>query len=120
MKQRDFGWIAEVKPPTPAPDDLLAHCKTAHDAILLTWNLRKVRHTQADASSRLEMPKSHLSNILAGQKYLPDDLRIPFMWLCGNLALRQWEDRQMAEFGLDLEMIEAERKLAELKARKAA
>ena len=120
MKQRDFGWLAEMKQPVLAPDNLMAHVKNEFDAIRLTWDLRKIRYTQADASARLEMAKSHLSNILSGQKYLPADLRVPFMWLCGNTALRQWEDRQMAALGLDFELLEAERKLQEIRARRAA
>jgi len=120
MKQCDFGWLAEVKPPVPVSDLLLNHCATANDAIVLTWNTRTVKYTQADASARLEMPKSHLSNILSGKKYLPDDLRVPFMWLCGSLALRQYEDRQMEKLGLDFELVEAERKVNELKSRRTA
>lgn len=120
MKQRDFGWLAELKAPVLTDSVLLSHCKTSHDAILLTWNQRRVKYSQADAAAMLEMPKSHLSNILSGQKYLPDDLRVPFMWLCGSLALRQFEDKQMADLGIDMELMEAERKLSELKARRAA
>lgn len=120
MKQRDFGWLAEIKQPVLADDSVLCHCKDSHDAILLTWNLRRVKYSQADAAAMLEMPKSHLSNILSGQKYLPDDLRIAFMWLCGSLALRQFEDKQMAKLGLDMELMEAEKKLNELKLRRAA
>lgn len=120
MNQRDFGWMQEVKPPSSVDDVLLGHCKTSNDAILLTWNTRRVKHSQAYASAFLGLPTSHLSNILSGKKYLPDDLRVPFMWFCGSLALRQFEDRQMKELGLDLELIEAERKLNELKARRAA
>ena len=120
MKQRDFGWLAELKAPVLTDSVLLSHCHSSHDAILLTWNQRRVKYSQADAAAMLEMPKSHLSNILSGQKYLPDDLRIPFMWLCGSLALRQYEDAQMASLGIDMELMEAERKLNELKARRAA
>lgn len=120
MKQREFNWIGELKPPALADVHLLNHCRSSHDAILLTWNLRRVKYSQADAAAMLEMPKSHLSNILSGQKYLPDDLRVPFMWLCGSLALRQWEDKEMAKLGLDMELIEAEKKLEEIKSRRAA
>lgn len=120
MKQRDFGWLAEMKTPSLVDDVLLAHCKNSHDAILLTWNSRRVKYSQADAAAMLDMPKSHLSNILSGQKYLPDSLRVPFMWLCGSLALRQFEDKQMASLGLDMELIEAEKRLNELKSRRAA
>lgn len=121
MKQRDFGWMQELKPPSPVGLDLLDHCSNSHDAILMTWTSRRSKGmTVTSASERLQMPKSHLSNILAGKKYLPDDLRIPFMWLCGSLALRQWEDKQLSQLGLDLELIEAERKLNELKMRRAA
>lgn len=120
FKQRDFGWIAELPQPVPVDPLLLKHCRNAHDAILLTWSQRRVKHSQAFAAAQLEMPTSHLSNILSGKKYLPDELRVPFMFFCGNTALRQWEDMQFQSFGADLELMEAERKLAELKARKAA
>lgn len=120
MKQRDFGWLAELKPPVMIDSDLLSHAKTAHDAILLTWNTRRVKYTQADAAAMLEMPKSHLSNILSGQKYLPDELRVPFMWLCGSLALRQWEDREMEKLGVDFEIMALQKKLEEAKARRVA
>ena len=120
MKQRDFGWLVDLPKPSYACLNLLNHCKTEHDAILLTWNLRTVKRTMSDAAALLEMPKSHLSNILAGKKYLPNGLRIPFMWLCGNLAIRQWEDAQMSALHLDLELLEAEQRLLEIKARKAA
>lgn len=120
MKQADFGWLADLPQPKLAPADLLGRCHSAHDAILLTWNLRTVKRSLTDAACQLGMPKSHLSNILSGQKYLPDDLRIPFMWLCGSLALRQWEDAQFAALNLDIELLEAERKVEEIKARRAA
>lgn len=119
-KQRDFGWLSDVPKPVLAPVSLLAHCRTAYDAILLTWNLRTVKRSLSDAAAILDMPKSHLSNILSGKKYIPDELRIPFMFLCGNTAMRQWEDKQFASLNLDLELLEAERKVEELKARKAA
>lgn len=51
---------------------------------------------------------------------MPDELRIPFMFLCGNMAMRQWEDKQFAALNLDLELMEAERRVEELKARKVA
>lgn len=121
MKQRDFGWLAECKSPALVDSKLLSHCHNSHDAIVLTWATRRDRGmSQAYAAMQLDMPKSHLSNILSGQKYLPDDLRIPFMWLCGSLALRQWEDQQIAQLGIDMEVMEAERKLNELKQRRAA
>lgn len=120
MKQRDFGWLASMKPPAMADSNYLSLCKSASDAILLTWNQRRVKYSQADAAAMLEMPKSHLSNILSGKKYLPDDLRIPFMWLCGSLALRQWEDMEMQKLGIDLELMEAEQKLNDLRAKRAA
>ncbi|MFJ1256006.1 hypothetical protein, partial [Cupriavidus sp. CuC1] len=46
----------------------------------------------SDAAAILGMPKSHLSNILSGKKYLPFDFRIKFQALCGNWAIRQYED----------------------------
>lgn len=119
-KKRDFGWLAEVAKPTAADPSLVARCRNAHDAILLTWNLSKVKRTKAGAAEILQMPKSHLSNILSGKKYLPDELRVPFMFLCGNAALRQWEDAEFSRLGVDMELIDAEKLVAELRARRAA
>jgi DNA invertase Pin-like site-specific DNA recombinase len=120
MSQRDFGWLVSLPRPVLAPQELMAHVKDEHDAILLTWNLRTIKRSMSDAAALLEMPKSHLSNILAGKKYLPHDLRIPFMWLCGNLAVRQWEDAEFSRLNLDIELLEAEQRLEEIKARTAA
>lgn len=120
QKQRDFGWLAEVAKPTAADTYLVARCRNAHDTIVLTWALRKIKRTMTDAAAILEMPKSHLSNILSGKKYLPDELRVPLMFLCGNTALRQWEDAEFSRLGVDMELIEAEKRVAELRARRAA
>lgn len=119
-KQRDFGWLAECKAPVLLGYEYVDICQSAHDAIVMTWNARTIKCSLTSASERLQMPKSHLSNILSGKKYMPDELRIPFMWLCGNLCMRQYEDKVLAQHNLNIELMEAERKVEEIKARRAA
>lgn len=113
---REMPWLLEVPAPKRLDDGLVASCKTASEAIQLCWDSRRVRISQAHAAAELGIPPSHLSNILQGKKYLPDDLRIPFMWLCGNLALRQWEDAEMARLGIRAELAELKQRIAQLEA----
>lgn len=120
MKNLNFPWIQEIKPPVNVDSGVLDACNSQTDALKVTWSLRRTKFSQAFAAGELGIPTSHLSNILQGKKYLPIDLRVPFMWLCGNLAMRQYEDLEMQSIGLNAELAEAEKRVAELKARKAA
>ncbi|WNG69312.1 hypothetical protein [Cupriavidus gilardii] len=81
-----------VGEPEMVPDFLIARLRNEADAVVLCWAKRKVKYTLTDAAVLLGMPKSHLSNILSGKKYLPFDFRIKFQALCGNWAIRQYED----------------------------
>lgn len=78
--------------PEMVADFLVARLRNEADAVLLCWAKRRVKYTMSDAATLLGLPKSHLSNILSGKKYLPFDFRIKFQALCGNWAIRQYED----------------------------
>lgn len=71
----------------------ISRCRSEKDAVILCWAKRTRKGlTCRQASEELGLPNSHLSNILSGQKYLPHDFRIKFQGLCGNWAIRQYED----------------------------
>jgi hypothetical protein len=73
---------------------LIARLRSEKDAVSLCWAKRTRKGlTLRQASEEIGIPASHLSNILSGQKYLPHDFRIKFQKLCGNWAIRQYEDR---------------------------
>ena len=71
----------------------IKRCRNEGDAVVLCWAKRTRRGmTLRGAAEEMEMSASHLSNILSGKKYLPHDFRIKFQRLCGNYAIRQYED----------------------------
>jgi plasmid maintenance system antidote protein VapI len=77
-------WVSEL---------LVQRCRSEKDAVILCWT-KKTRKslTIRQAAEELNLPASHLSNILSGKKYLPHDFRVKFQKLCGNWAIRQYED----------------------------
>ena len=91
--QQDFGFIQAAHGTDWLNEQWIAMCRNEHDALLLCWNKRTVKYDQAEAARRLGIQKSHFSNILSGKKYLPNGFRLDFQRLCGNWAIRQWEDR---------------------------
>lgn len=90
--QKEMPFFDVVGEPDMVPDFLIARLRNEADAVVLCWAKRKVKYTLTDAAVLLGLPKSHLSNILSGKKYLPFDFRIRFQALCGNWAIRQYED----------------------------
>ena len=118
--QRDFGWMQEYKPPVNLSDEVVRSCKDTLEALQKSWERRRVKCSITYAAALLGMPKSHLSNALNGKKYLPNECRVAFMWFVGNLLIRQYEDFQLEQAGMDRELVEAEMRLNELRARKAA
>lgn len=70
-------------------------CHSEADAVSLCWNKRRVKYGVRDAALKLDISYSHLSNIINGKKYFPNDLRTRFQILCGNWAIRQYEDLQI-------------------------
>ncbi|WP_354686660.1 hypothetical protein [Cupriavidus necator] len=90
--QREMPFFEVVGDPQMVSEQLIARLRNEADATVLCWAKRRVRYSLSDAAAILGMPKSHLSNILSGKKYLPFDFRIKFQALCGNWAIRQYED----------------------------
>lgn len=118
--QRELPILAEIAPPVFLDVADFDHCHTEHDAVLLCWNRRRVKYVRATAADLLGMPHSHLSNILNGKKYPPYDFRRVFQLLCGNWAIRQWNDMQEG-FVMRLETpLERENRELKQQLRKAA
>lgn len=90
--QREMPFFEVVGEPEMVADLFIARLRNEADAVVLCWAKRRVKYTISDAAAILGMPKSHLSNILSGKKYFPFDFRIKFQALCGNWAIRQYED----------------------------
>lgn len=73
---------------------LVQRLRNEKDAVVLCWAKRTRKNlTIRGAAEELGLSASHLSNIVSGKKYLPHDFRIRFQKLCGNWAIRQYEDR---------------------------
>lgn len=71
----------------------IVRCRSEKDAVVLCWAKRGRKGlTVRQAAEEMGMPASHLSNILSGNKYFPHGFRVRFQELCGNWAIRQYED----------------------------
>jgi hypothetical protein len=91
--QRQIVILGEVQAPEWLDELWVARCRSEADAIALCWAKRRRRGlTVRQAAEEIGLPPSHLSNIISGQKYLPHDFRRKFQELCGNWAIRQYED----------------------------
>lgn len=94
MEQIPLRILQEVGEPRFLPESLVARIKSEEEAVAWCWAHRRMKGMGVTEAARyLGMPKSHLSNILAGKKYLPFGVRIELQRLCGNWLIRQWEDR---------------------------
>lgn len=113
--QREMPFFEVVGDPQMVSEQLIARLRNEADATVLCWAKRRVRYSLSDAAAILGMPKSHLSNILSGKKYLPFDFRIKFQALCGNWAIRQYED-SICGFRSVIETAE-QRRIRELEAK---
>jgi plasmid maintenance system antidote protein VapI len=94
MEQIPIRILQEVGPTDFLPESVVARINSEEEAVAWCWARRRVKLSVTEAARYLGMPKSHLSNILAGKKYLPFGKRIELQRLCGNWLIRQWEDRQ--------------------------
>jgi hypothetical protein len=92
-QQRQLALLGEIREPEFVEAFYVERWQTEHDAIATCWAKRRVRYSLRAAAEKLGIAASHLSNILSGKKYLPHDFRINFQLLCGNWAIRQYEDR---------------------------
>ena len=90
--QREMPFFQSLAEPKWLPAYLIEKLKSETDAVLLCWNQRRSKYTIAEDARHLGVPASHLSNIVSGKKYLPNGFRPCFQMLCGNWAIRQFED----------------------------
>lgn len=90
MNQREMPMMGVVKEIEFAPAELVKRCKNPHDAILLCWELRRVRYMQYQAPELLEMNAGNFSRALNKGPF-PNDKREALMRLCGNMAPTQYE-----------------------------
>lgn len=85
--------IGAMPEPEWLSDVWISRCRSEKDAVLLCWAKRARKGlTCRQAAEELGLQASHMSNILSGSKYLPHDFRIRFQRMCGNWAIRQYED----------------------------
>lgn len=92
MTTREMPLLGEIKGPALLPDYLIARCSNETDSVMLCWHMRRVKYSMSEAARLLGIPAPHLSNIIAGKKYLPHN-SIAFQQLCGNWAIRQYQDK---------------------------
>lgn len=94
MEQIPLRILQQVGEPRFLSEALVARIRTEEEAVAWCWAHRRIKAMGVtEAARHLGMPKSHLSNILAGKKYLPFGARVALQRLCGNWLIRQWEDR---------------------------
>lgn len=94
-KQLPLRILQEIGEPGWLPEYVIARFADEADAFAWCWAHRRIKAmTVTEAARHLGMPKSHLSAVLNGTKYPRWDMRINFQRLCGNWALRQYEDRR--------------------------
>ena len=95
MRQLPLRLLAEVGEPGWMPDSVIARIGSEAEAFAWCWALRRIKAmTLTEAARHLGIPKSHLSQCLAGKKYPRWDMRVAFQRLCGNWVIRQYEDRE--------------------------
>lgn len=81
--------VSEVKRPKMAPEALIRACRNRLDAIILCIQLS--RRPQKQVAKALGIDPGHLTRILAGLAYFPDQKSIDLMSYCGNYAPMQYE-----------------------------
>ena len=95
MAQIPLRILQDIGQPDFVNESVLARVHNEADAVAWCWALRRIKGMGVTEAARyLGMPKSHLSNILSGKKYLPWGKRLEIQRLCGNWIIRQWEDRE--------------------------
>jgi len=87
--QPDMGFMQEVKRPKMVAPELIRACKNRLDAIILCIQLSRL--SQGEVAKRLGLDKGHLTRILQGLAYFPDQKSIDLMSVCGNYAPLQYE-----------------------------
>lgn len=80
-----------------APAELIARCKTLHDAAVLSVQLS--RHAHETLAKEIGMDKGNFSRFMSGRANIPLRKIPAFMRVCGYYAMLQWLANY---FGFDL------------------
>jgi hypothetical protein len=95
MEQIPLRILQDIGEPRFLSETIIARIRDEAEAVSYCWAHRRIKGMGVTEAARyLGMPKSHLSNVLNGKKYLPWGKRRELQMLCGNWAIRQWEDRE--------------------------
>jgi hypothetical protein len=120
--QREIPIVGEVRRPSMAPWELVKACRNRLDAIILCIQLSRL--SQGEVAKRLGLDKGHLTRILQGLAYFPDQKSVELMQVCRNYAPMQFEvmatGHEIYENPLAKEEAELEARLAAIRSRKAA
>jgi hypothetical protein len=81
--------VAEARRPVMAPEALVRACSNRLDAIILCIQLSRL--PQRVVARRLGLDAGHLTRILQGLAYFPDQKSVELMSVCGNYAPMQYE-----------------------------
>lgn len=95
MEQLPLRLLCRLDAPSVVPAHLVAQCKTYREAVILCWNLRKVRNmTKRMLAERAGLYPPHVTQYLnANGKHLRD---LPGQHVkaveaaCDNTAISQW------------------------------
>jgi hypothetical protein len=87
--QREIPMVAEARRPVMAPEALVRACSNRLDAIILCIQLSRL--PQRVVARRLGLDAGHLTRILQGLAYFPDQKSVELMSVCGNYAPMQYE-----------------------------
>lgn len=86
--------LALLPDPAPVELDLVLACETLAEAMIMSWNLAPEGASQRRVSHSLGLLPQHFGSMIAGQKYLPNQLVGAYCRAVGNTLLRQWIDLQ--------------------------
>src|SRR5690349_942129 len=80
--QGEMPVMAEMKRPKMVAIELIRACKSRLDAIILCIQLSRL--SQGEVAKRLGLDKGHLTRILQGLAYFPDQKSVELMEVCRN------------------------------------
>lgn len=109
--------LAVTRRPVMVADALIRACQSRLDAIILCIQLSRL--PQRIVAKRLGLDAGHLTRILQGLAYFPDQKSIDLMQVCGNYAPMQYEAMatgfQLFENPLAREEAALEQRLVEIR-----
>jgi len=118
MIQREIPLLSEARPLINVPDFVVDGCSDAVQAIAVSMAYGKI--SSAAVSGLLNIDAGQWSRIYNGKAHMPAAKRVPFMQLCGNRLLAQYDAKatgcELVELAKDRVIADLERQLAEARA----